>query len=144
MSIGNRDLHRQHGDSEVLMSEEAEAYFVLALREAAAHFACRNARFAEVEMGGSNYCNDHMHMRIGISTDLGIGFLPFFSKQDGKFLEKVLASLPSIPSVDTTKGEKCRRCSRQGSRGVSSFSRVHGLLMLCRVLWSGLTWHQHR
>jgi hypothetical protein len=31
-----RDLYRQCGDSEVLMSEEAEACFVLPLREAAA------------------------------------------------------------------------------------------------------------
>ena len=49
------DLCRQCGeDSEVLMSEEAEACFVLPLREAAAHFSCRNARSAEAEMGGSN------------------------------------------------------------------------------------------
>jgi hypothetical protein len=36
------------------VSEEAEACFVLPLREAAAHFACRNARSAEAELGGSN------------------------------------------------------------------------------------------
>jgi hypothetical protein len=35
------------------MSEEAEAFLVLPLQEAAAHFACRNARSAEAEMGGS-------------------------------------------------------------------------------------------
>jgi hypothetical protein len=35
------------------MSEEAEACFVLSLREAAAYFACGNARSAEAEMGGS-------------------------------------------------------------------------------------------
>jgi hypothetical protein len=49
-----RDLCRQCGDSEVLMLEEAEACFVLPLREAAAHFAYRNARSAEAEVGGSN------------------------------------------------------------------------------------------
>jgi hypothetical protein len=43
------------GDSEVLMSEETEACFVLPLREAAAHFSsCRNASYADEEMGGSN------------------------------------------------------------------------------------------
>jgi hypothetical protein len=48
---GTRDLCRQCGDSdEVLLSEEAEGCFVLPLRQAAAHFACRNARSAESEM----------------------------------------------------------------------------------------------
>ncbi len=68
------------------MSEEAEACFVLPLREAAAHFACRNSRSAEAEMGSSNYGNTHSS--IDMSTDLGIGFLPFFSKQGGEFLQQ--------------------------------------------------------
>jgi hypothetical protein len=35
------------------MSEDAEACFVLPLREAAANFASLNARFAEADLGGS-------------------------------------------------------------------------------------------
>jgi hypothetical protein len=49
---GTRDLCRQREDSEVLTSEVAEACFALPLREAAAHFACRNARSVEAEMVG--------------------------------------------------------------------------------------------
>jgi hypothetical protein len=82
---GNRDLHRQHGDSEAQMSEEAEACFVLPLREAAAHFACRNVRSAEAEMGGSSD-DGNAHVSNDMSADLGTGFLPFFSEQGGKFL----------------------------------------------------------
>jgi hypothetical protein len=65
------------------------------------------------------------HASIDISTNLGIGFLPFFSKQGGAecFFNKVLAFLPRRPSVDTTKGEKSRRCSRRGSRYFFFFSR---------------------
>jgi hypothetical protein len=55
------------------MTEEAEACFVLPLREAAAHFACRNAKSAEApEMGGSN---DSSRLFA-----LGTGIVPFFSK----------------------------------------------------------------
>ena len=63
---GTRDLYRQRGDSEVLVSEEAEACFVLPLREAAAHFACRNARSAEAEMGGSNDGNAHSSIDVQV------------------------------------------------------------------------------
>jgi hypothetical protein len=64
------------------MSEEAEASFILQLREAAAHCACRNARSVEAEMGGSDDGNAHATASIDTSTDfLGTGFLPFFSKQ---------------------------------------------------------------
>jgi hypothetical protein len=51
---GTEDLCRQRGDGEAATSEEVEACFALPLREAAAHLACRNARSAEAEMGGSN------------------------------------------------------------------------------------------
>jgi hypothetical protein len=69
------------------MSEvEAEACFVLPLREAAAHFACRNARSAEAEMGG--FKDGKTHSSIDISTDSGTGFLPFFIKQGGKVLQQ--------------------------------------------------------
>jgi hypothetical protein len=64
------------------MSEEAEACFVLPLREAAANFACRNARSAEAEMGGSN--DGNTRASIDTSTDIGTGFLPLFSQQGGK------------------------------------------------------------
>jgi hypothetical protein len=69
------------------MPEEAEACFDLpSLWETAAHFACRNARSAEAEMGGADHGNTHLS--IDTSTDLGMGFLPFFSKQGGKFLQQ--------------------------------------------------------
>ena len=83
---GAEKRSRKCEDSEVLMAEEAEACFVLPLREAAAHFTCRNARSAEPEMGSSN--DGNTHSSIDISTDLGIGFLPFLSKQDGEFLQQ--------------------------------------------------------
>jgi hypothetical protein len=70
------------------MSEEAEACFVLPLREASAHFACRNARSAEAEMGrGSNDGNTHASIDM-THTDLGIKFLPFSNKQGGRFLQQ--------------------------------------------------------
>jgi hypothetical protein len=93
------------------MLEEADACVVLPLREAVAHFAFRNARSTEAEMGGSKHGNTHAS--IDISTCLGIGFLLFFGKQGGKFLQQSFGSSPRKPSVDTTKGEKCRGCSRQ-------------------------------
>jgi hypothetical protein len=37
-------------------------------------------------MGGSN--DGNTHASIDISTALGTGFLPFFSKQGGKFLQQ--------------------------------------------------------
>jgi hypothetical protein len=84
---GTRDLCRQCGDCGALMPEEAEACFDLpSLWETAAHFACRNARSAEAEMGGADHGNTHLS--IDTSTDLGMGFLPFFSKQGGKFLQQ--------------------------------------------------------
>jgi hypothetical protein len=105
-SIGNycRDRYRQPGDSEVLMSEKAEACFVLPLRVAAAQFACRNARSAEAEMGVSNNGNAHASIIHRFSA----------SKSKSSF-NKVLASLTRRLSVDTTKGDQCRRCSSQGS-----------------------------
>jgi hypothetical protein len=67
-------------------------------------------------MGGSNDGNAHAST-IDISTDLGIGFLPFFCKQGGKLLQQSFGfSLRSRPSVDATKEENCLRCSRQGSK----------------------------
>jgi hypothetical protein len=56
--------------------------FVLPLREAAPHFACRNARSAEAEGVGSAATSDdgNADLRFDTSTDLGTGFLPFFSR----------------------------------------------------------------
>jgi hypothetical protein len=39
------------GVTGLLLSEEAEACFVLTLREAVAHFAGRNTKFMDTEMG---------------------------------------------------------------------------------------------
>jgi hypothetical protein len=41
------------------VSKEAEASFVLPLREAIAHFARRDLRPSEAEAGGSDYSNAH-------------------------------------------------------------------------------------
>jgi hypothetical protein len=101
-------------------------------------------------MGGSDDGNAHASTIDMLSTDLGTGFLLFFSKQGAKFLqqsfgffaeETIRRHHPWTPrkgkSADVARGKKA-----QG--GVSSFSHIHGLLILCWVLWSGLTWRQHR
>jgi hypothetical protein len=68
--------------SGTLTSEEAKTYFVLpALREALAHFARRNTRSTDTEMGGSD--DDNAHSRTKISTNLGVGFLPLRCEQGG-------------------------------------------------------------
>jgi hypothetical protein len=69
-------MHRQHGDSEELMSEKAKACFVLPLRESAAHFACRNGRSAETG-GSANDGNTHASIDRHIHR-LGNGVSPIF------------------------------------------------------------------
>jgi hypothetical protein len=135
---GTRDLRGQRGDSGALMSEAPEATFVLPLQEVAAHFASRNARSTEAEMGGSD--NGNACLSIAMSTELGTGFPRFSGSQAESFFNKALASLPRRPSADTTmKGE-----SADVAGGRTFFFFVRGLLALCCqvVLWSGLTWHQ--
>jgi hypothetical protein len=69
-------------------------------------------------MGRSDDGDAHACTSIGMSTDLGIGLLTFFSKQGGnKFLQQNSDFLPTVvvgdhPSVDntTTNVEKCRCC----------------------------------
>jgi hypothetical protein len=102
-------------DIDVLMSEKAEACFVLPLREAAAHFDCRNARSAEAEMGGSN--DGTLIRALTCLQTWGIGFLPFFSKQGGKLLQQ---------SVGFSAEETIRRCPRQASRCFFFSSRSWG------------------
>ena len=61
------------------MSEEAEACLILPLRESVAHFARRNARSAETEMGGSD--DGYAHASIDISSaNFGVGFLPLLGE----------------------------------------------------------------
>jgi hypothetical protein len=77
-------------------------------------------------------------------TDLGTGFLPFSAIKAESFFNKVVASLPRRPSADATKGAKSADAAQGKARGVPSFSHVLGLpMLLCGVLWSGLTWRQH-
>ena len=45
-----------------LMAEEAKTCFVLPLREAVAHFARRDSRSAETEVGGSDYVLVLVHL----------------------------------------------------------------------------------
>jgi hypothetical protein len=57
------------------MSEEAKAcFFVLPLQEAVAHFARRNTRSTETEMGSSD--NGDAHTSIAMSANFEVGFLP--------------------------------------------------------------------
>jgi hypothetical protein len=46
------------------LTDQAESGFVLPLREAFAHFARRDARSAETEMGSSDYGNAHAIRRL--------------------------------------------------------------------------------
>ncbi len=67
------------------MAEESKASLVLPLREALAHLACRDARPAEAEVGGSN--NGNAHSSIDVAADLTIGLLPFLGKQGGQLFQ---------------------------------------------------------
>ena len=69
-----------------LVSEQAKASLVLPLREAVAHFARRDTRSAETEVGGSDYGN--AHSSFDVSTNLRVRFLPLLGKQAGQFLEQ--------------------------------------------------------
>jgi hypothetical protein len=77
--------------------------------------------------------DDNAHANVDTSTDLGKGFLPFFSKQERKFVQQsfCIFAEETIRAASATKGAKCRRCSRQDLRQISPFSRIHGLLTLC-------------
>ncbi len=63
------------------MVKQAEASFVLPLREALAHFARRDSRPAEAEVGGSDYGN--AHSSTDVSANLRVGFLPLLGEQAG-------------------------------------------------------------
>jgi hypothetical protein len=71
---------REKGEEE-LVPKEAEASFVLQLREAIAHFARQDLRPAETEVGGSDYGN--AHSSIDVSANLRIGFLSLLGRQAG-------------------------------------------------------------
>ncbi len=57
------------------MSEEAEACFVLPLREAITHFTSRDLGPSEAEVGSSAYGN--AHASTDVATNLQVGFFPF-------------------------------------------------------------------
>jgi hypothetical protein len=65
------------------MSEEAEACFVLPLREAVAHFARRNTRSADTEMGSSDNGDAHTGASIDMAANLEAGFLPLLGENGG-------------------------------------------------------------
>jgi hypothetical protein len=72
---------RQCEFSGTLASEEAEACFVLPLREAVAHFARRNREDPRRRQRWGSSDNGNAHMGIGISADLfGVGFLPLLGE----------------------------------------------------------------
>ena len=69
------------------MADQAEAFFVLPLREAVAHFARRNTvpgtrRSTEREIGSPD--NGDTHTSIGISASFGAGFPPLRCEQQGR------------------------------------------------------------
>jgi hypothetical protein len=65
------------------MSEEAEAGFVLSVREAVVHFARRNARSTtDTEMGSSD--NGDAHTSIDIAANFRVEFLPLLGDQHGR------------------------------------------------------------
>jgi hypothetical protein len=86
------------------MSEEAEACFVLPLREAAAHFACRNARSVEEEMDALTMAT--LMQALTCPQTWEQGFSHFSASKAESVFNKVLASLSRRPFVDTTKEEK--------------------------------------
>ena len=47
-----------------------------------AHFAGRDARSAETEMGGSDDGNAHINTHIDKSTNFEVGFLPLFGESE--------------------------------------------------------------
>jgi hypothetical protein len=59
-------------------SEETEACFVLPLREPVSHFARRNTRSTETEVGSSD--DGNAHTGIDISANFGVGFLPLLGE----------------------------------------------------------------
>jgi hypothetical protein len=71
-----------------LTSEKAETCFVLPLREAVAHFARRNTRSTDTQIGCSD--NGNTHTSIDIAADLGAGFLPLRGEHGGKFPQQDL------------------------------------------------------
>jgi hypothetical protein len=69
------------GEVKELVAKQAEACFILPLREAIAHFARRDSRPTETEVGGSDYGN--AHSSTDVSANLRVGFLPLLGKQAG-------------------------------------------------------------
>jgi hypothetical protein len=59
------------------VSEEAEAWFILPLRESVAHIARRNTISTETEMGSSD--DGYAQTNIDISANFRVGFLPLIS-----------------------------------------------------------------
>jgi hypothetical protein len=59
--------------------KQAKAGFILPLREVVAHFARRDSRPAETEVGGSDYGNAHSSTEV--SANLRVGFLRLLGKQ---------------------------------------------------------------
>ena len=68
------------------MSEEAEAFFVLPLREAVAYFACR---IPDPRIQRWVISDDvDAHTSIEISTNFRLGFLPLHCKKGEEFLQQ--------------------------------------------------------
>jgi hypothetical protein len=78
-----------------------------------------NARSAEAAMVDSN--DGNAYESIDMSTDLGTGFLPSFSKQGGKFLQQSFCFLA---------GETIHRCHKRGKVPTWLEARLEAFLLL--------------